>query len=371
MEASRLARYAAVCAAFALLAGCGGSTWPALQPSGTAAGVPETGLTALSIARLAARTMPHYVAKPVHPDRGRAWMAHGATKEKKLLYISDWATDDVYVFSYPAGNLKGKLTGFEEPYGQCVDLRGDVWIANFEGSSIVEYAHGGTTPLASLMTAGAAIGCAVSPSGDLAVANFAIDGGAGDIEVFTKGSGNPAQYASSSCYNLWPPGYDNQGNLYVESQTGSTNAVCELPAGGTMLAPISFNRSIGSPGSIMWDGEYLAVTDQDYDATQSTAIYQAAGSVSGSLKLEGTTDLTDTCNGSYADIPQPFIVGGVNTPRNKKEGTVAVGGNLECTKVFDYWAYPWPGGNPLLSISQSQAPKQPYGQSYTTLNKVK
>jgi hypothetical protein len=303
-------------------------------------------------------------------------MAAKTKTAKKLLYISDWSSNDVYVFNYPAFKSKGALTGFDEPYGQCVDSDGDVWIANFEGSSVVKYAHGGTSPIATLATDGAPIGCAVSSTGDLAVANFATASGPGDIQIFTDGSGTPATYSNaSSCYNLWPPGYDNRGNLYVESQpnganpTTGANVVCEIPSGGTSLVPVSFNQIINFPGSIMWDGEYLAVTDQDYGATGSTAIYQAAPSGSGTLTLEGTTDLTDTCDGDYSDIPQPFVIGGANTPINKKEGTVAVGGDLKCASHFAYWAYPWPSGNPI--VVEKKAPAQPHGQSFTTLNKAK
>jgi hypothetical protein len=361
--------------AIALLAGCAGS--PSSHESGGIPSGRETALTPFSVARLAAETVAHYVARPVHPDHGSAWMAPKSKKEGKLLYVSDWSSDDVYVFNYPAGNPKGTLTGFDEPYGQCVDSKGDIWIANFAGASIVEYSHGGTTPLATLTTDGTPIGCAVSPNGDLAVANYATASGPGDIEIFTNGSGTPVEYSNPiGCYNLWPPGYDNQGNLYVEGQpkgesrTNGANAVCEIPSGGTSLGPIYFNQIINFPGSIMWDGEYLAVTDQDYGATKSTAIYQAAPSPSGNLTLEGTTDLTDTCDGyNYSDIPQPFIVGGANTPINKKEGTVAVGGNLSCTSDFGYWAYPWPSGNPIVYLPK--APAQPYGQAFSTLNKAK
>jgi hypothetical protein len=44
---------------------------------------------------------------------------------------------------------------------------------------------------------------------------------------------------------LWPAGYDNKGQLYVESQ----GSVCELPAGGSALSSISFNRTIYYPSS--------------------------------------------------------------------------------------------------------------------------
>jgi hypothetical protein len=330
-------------------------------------------LTSLSIQHLSAMTMPHYVARPVHPDRGRSWMSPEAKSgQKKTYYVSDWATDDVFVYTYPSGKLIGKLTGFSQPYGQCADADADVWIANFGGSDIVEYAHGGTKPIATLQTNGAPIGCAVSPSGDLAVANYTTTSGTGNILVFKDASGSPATYSNPSCSNLWPPGYDNHGNLYVEGEATSTPAVCELPANGSTLNTIAFNQSIISPGSTMWDGQYIALTDQEYGAMKITAIYQASN-ISSGLKLVGTTQLNDKCNSKeQTDVPQPFIAGTRNTPKNK-EGFVVLGGNLSCPARFDYWPYPIPRSDnePIFHLPKAKAPAQPYGQGYTTLNKAK
>jgi len=49
-----------------------------------------------------------------------------------------------------------------------------------------------------------------------------------------------------------------------------------------------------------------------------------------------------------------------NTPSNKTQGKVVVGGNLWCTNRFDYWTYP-AGGNPESSLKA--APTEPHGQS--------
>ncbi len=356
----------AICAVV-LLAGCSAGS-PALEGVQSASAV-ESGLTPLSISRLAAMTMPHYVQRPVHPDHGQSWMSKKSNGAKKLYYVSDWATDDVFVYKYPQATLIGKLTGFAEPYGQCADSTGNIWIANFEGSSIVEYAHGGTKPIATLTTNGTAIGCAVSAKGNLAVANYSTKAGQGDIQVFAHESGTPASYSSSSCYNLWPPGYDKKGNLYVEGASSGVNAVCELPANGTSLVPVSFNQAIVSPGSVMWDGLHITLTDQNYGSTQSTALYRAKELPTGDLTLNGTTTLTDTCDGAAADVPQPFIANGRNTPTAKAVGYVVLGGNIDCKSRFNYWAYPTPNGDPILSIGN--APEQPYGQGYTTTNKVK
>ena len=84
--------------------------------------------------------------------------------------------------SSPRGEPRLKLTGFATPYGECVDEKGDVFILNFDGESIVEYAHGGTAPIATLNDPGEKpSGCSVNPAtGDLAVTNFSGTGSADD-----------------------------------------------------------------------------------------------------------------------------------------------------------------------------------------------
>ena len=77
-------------------------------------------------------------------------------KNQDLLYVSDEQTCDVYVFSYREGNLVGTLTsgiGFNAPGGECVDKRGDIFITNGNATNILEFAHGGTTPIERLKDA--------------------------------------------------------------------------------------------------------------------------------------------------------------------------------------------------------------------------
>ena len=67
-----------------------------------------------------------------------------------LLYVSDIGAEDVDVFSYPGGKQVGKLTGFSEPAGLCTDRKGDVFVVDSGSDRILEYAHGGTSPIATL-----------------------------------------------------------------------------------------------------------------------------------------------------------------------------------------------------------------------------
>ena len=89
-------------------------------------------------------------AAAVNPGQSPSWMAPDAHKRQALLYISDIESGEVFVYSYPSLAVAGTLTGFSEPAGTCVDTTGDVFIVDYGASDIVEYAHGGLTPIATL-----------------------------------------------------------------------------------------------------------------------------------------------------------------------------------------------------------------------------
>jgi hypothetical protein len=186
MEISRLTRHAlGTFTAAAVLTGCGNG-------SGAQFGAPLSRSGAVATGR--AFTMGR-------PDRGRSWMAPD-TKKRDLLYVSDsfpYGSNDVYVYSYPKGKLKGTLTGFNEPSGQCVDKAGDVFIANFGASQILEYAHGGTSPIKTLSDPDYyPLGCSVDPTtGNLAVTNrLSTSFTAGDVAIYADASGTPTSYTA-------------------------------------------------------------------------------------------------------------------------------------------------------------------------------
>jgi hypothetical protein len=345
-----------------LLAGCGGSHLP----------VGMAGVQPNSVSDSIAMTGPRSVVRSKQPDHGRSWMLPEAKRAKKLLYVSDWGTEDVFVYDYKTGALVGTLTNLESPYGQCVDKKGDVWIVSRSGGYVVKYAHGGSEPLKKVTTDQQPIGCSVDPTtGNLAVASSS------SIDVFAHDRSAPHVYQSEFCYPFWAPGYDKAGNLYVEALLyGSTKPfgrrskqysdplACELPHGGTSLRAVQFNQfNIYYPGGVMWDGKHLTLTDEDYMAHGETAIYRVTEDASGNLTAVGHTVLTDNCDGDEAQVPQPFIVGTKNTPVNTTEGDTVVGPNILCGgsgPKFDYWKYP-AGGNPTFSLQPS--PTQPVGES--------
>jgi|SRR5580700_303119 hypothetical protein len=275
-----------ICAAFAILAGCGGSS----QSQPTPAGPSNT---------TGAASGPMVIP---HPDRRPSWMAPDAAKHA-LLYVSNDGTQDVLVYSYRRAKLVGTLTGFYTPDGVCVDKQGDVWIVNNTTYEIVEYKHGGTSPVATLSDAGYfPIDCSVDPiTGNLAVSN--LQGNSypykqGNVAIYAHAKGTPTIYEDSEVYNVHYCGYDDKGNLYVDGlRQGSTSGAtfAELPKGKKKLKNIALKGgTINFPGKVLWDGKYVAIGDEKYGGVGSpttSAIYQttgAGGQIVGKTPLAGS-----------------------------------------------------------------------------------
>ncbi|HEY1883063.1 MAG TPA: hypothetical protein VGG51_08480 [Candidatus Cybelea sp.] len=308
----------------ALLAGCGGGMSPA-QPSAAGAASPAQ-LRALGTAGL------------VHPLRARAssregsWMTPDAKRLKGLLYVADEATNDVYVYSYPAGKLKGTLTGFDIPAGICSNKRGDVFILNGGGMTVDVYAHGGTSPLRVLNLPGyPELNCSVDPTtGNLALG--ALAGSCGDcIAVFTKAQGTPTTYTPSGQNGIPGCGYDSHGNLYCDAYgSDGTFALFELPHGSSNVTSIAVSGAGGlTAGSLQWDG-----TDVAFGAGAGPTLYQiklsgSTGSVAGSTSLSGA--------GSVWQFWITKVSGGKKAPKKLRVIAPTYGaGNTEA----GYWNYP-------------------------------
>ncbi len=227
-----------------------------------------------------------------------SWMERNASSQS-LLYVAaglvvDSYSGDVYVYTYPDGHLVGTLTGFSQPYGECTDSAGDVFVVTSSSSShtIYEYAHGGTSPVATLSDPVAAFGCAVDPTtGNLAASG---DG----VAIFKDASGSPKMYYSSNS-GFYYCGYDNKGNLYLSAPSqynGDQAQLVRLAAGSSEFEQIAFNEKIYTYTllpSVQWDGKYVTVTS--YPNRKPVLIYRLRISGS-SATVAGTTEVSSSKN---------------------------------------------------------------------------
>lgn len=362
MNFSSFTRYAGACAA-ALLAACSGVPQvdaPAV-PASTFQSAAQSSYPLGKLFTLARSTKMGRVPT-IHHRAGKSWIRPGAGKEY-LLYASDLGSGTIDIYNYrDKGKLYGQISGLDEPYGQCVDTSGNVYVADEGAAAVDEFAHGDTKPLKSVRDDyGKPIGCSVDPkTGNIAVANFSgRSGGSGGIDVLKGGlRGTQTYYTDPSAYYMWPPGYDLNGNIFVEGQNASStaNVLLELPSGRSSFTTIG-GVTIGFPAAVQRWKHFMAVADQGYLGGNTDAIYTV--DISGSrASIVKTTQLTDRCypRENYFDAVQPFI-GGLN----KKHNTV-VAGNIECTNRMDFFEFP-DGAYPDRWLPRKIAPDDSWGQS--------
>lgn len=208
-------------------------------------------------------------------NQSASWMKGSTSGE--LLYVSDIGAESVDVFSYPAKKLVGTLTGFVEPNGLCADKKGNVFVADSFDARIVEYAHGGTSSIATLGTGGIPIDCAVDPgSGDLAVTFYTNAKNSGSFSIYKNATGFGTSYAG--LYRTFFCTYDGSGNLFLDGfNTGGNVALGELAKGASsMLAINPQGFDPGWAGGLQWDGKNLALGDQIADKYSPSKSYRNA-----------------------------------------------------------------------------------------------
>ena|ERR1700722_5713227 len=352
MKISSSARYTlGIFAAISMLAGCssGGSQ---IAPTGSIRlNAGAFGVNAQSL-REQNQLMSHLAI--AHRAHGRSWMAPDAKKDN-LVYISDGsgssASNEVYVYSYPKGKLKGTLTDVDNPQGMCVDKAGDVWVTDNSGTTgLTEFAHGGTAPIATLSDSGYfPDGCAIDPTtGNLAVTSLCTYpncGQGGDLAIYKNASGTPTTYSDPAIRDYYFCGYDDNGNLFLDGATfHGTTQVDELPSDSGNLTEISVKFiTIAYPGGVQWDGKDLAIGDQAYEGSQAGVIYRIK--VKGSVgKPFGETILN--AETSQVNIGQFWI-----------DGKNVVAANF--ASPAGIWKYP-AGGNPT-KLFTGEAPYGPIG----------
>jgi hypothetical protein len=256
--------------------------------------------------------------------------------KRDLLYLSDDGDDNVYVYSFPDAKLQGTLTGLSVPAGECVDRAGDVWIVEEGTDDVVEYAHGGSVPIATLTDPNnAPEGCSVDPTtGNLAVANAqTLSAGAGSVGVYAHAQGTPTLYTDSQMQFVLFVTYDDKGNLYADGVDSSlAYRLAELRKRAGALTPIAFNKGIVQPTNIQWDGTYLAVGDGGGGVGTGTPVIYHVKVAHSAGKVVGETPLTGTTG-----IFQFFI-----------QGNTFIGPNLGNEDDM-FWKYP-AGGTPTKAI---------------------
>lgn len=158
----------------------------------------------------------------------------------------------------------GKLGAFNRDSlgGECSDASGNVFVSvglPSNNSKILEYAHGGKVPIATLNDPyGGPRSCAVDRNTeDLAVVNLP-----DEILVFPGAKSPPTAYVDKGI-EFFSCAFDNSGDLFAEGwpENSISPVLVELPAGSSALKQINLNTKYGLAfGSTQGNGKNLYLT---------------------------------------------------------------------------------------------------------------
>lgn len=199
-----------------------------------------------------------------------------------LIYVGGDAAS--YVFT-TFGKLVGSIA--QTSFGTCSDRNGDVFLTKVNG--IVEYAHGGMTPIATFTVPGTAYSCSVDPTtGNLAAVVFCLSSCSGDEVVILRAPGEPAKVRRDrELHSLLFCAYDAAGNLFVDGYNGSQFGLSELPKGKVRFANIALQSAIRFGAQVQWDGQNLTIETNVKPAIYRIQVSGTTGKVIGKTKLRG------------------------------------------------------------------------------------
>jgi hypothetical protein len=341
-----------VCAAFVMVTGCNSG---AFQSTGSSlAGLNTDQLRPNMLDRpsnLVAGVKP---ATP-HPDHHKSWVSPDIARAPRLLFVSDFVNSDIYIYSMPLLRLKGTLTGFGGPQGECSDAQGNVWVTNTSFAQILKLSRTGSIENTLKDTSGYPIDCAIDPTtGNLAVTNIVDAGSApGAVVIYPNASGTPTSYTNPNQRNYYFAGYDPSGNLFFDGKDSSGNFILsELPKGSSSARTVNVSGgTIYFPGMVQWypAGNYLAVGDQNCGDAVASCVYWV--SVSGTAgTITGTTNLSSSSGGTICDMIQ-----GVILPQTKNIAGSDLGGCSSAPSTTYRWAFPAGGGSNNLYANPDYA----------------
>jgi hypothetical protein len=238
------------------------------------------------------------------------------------------------MLSYQTGKVVGALN--VPGYGLCSDKKGDVFVLDDISYVIVEYAHGGTSPLQMLDNGDYALGCSVDPvSGNLAVTDAT--SGTGGVLIYPNAQEAPQGYSDSDVYVFGLCGYDARGNLFFGG-IGETqpNLLAELPKGGSIITNFTLGDRLDALGGVQWDGKYITLTDPPKHEIYRLSLGKSSGKVVGVTHLRAWQ--VPSGEGQKPPYLQTWVRDNVFLGQTSPVGVVGV------------WSYP-AGGNPRKAIT--------------------
>jgi hypothetical protein len=230
-----------------------------------------------------------------------AQLAPDAAKSKSYEYVFNSYQSYGSVFNYPKSidmisQVDGAggqgCTNVLSGYGKKI-----VWNAGRTNNVMTEYSVPSNKVLRTLpINYKFTSSCAMNSDGDLAVGIILSDsyGAGGQLVIFKNAAGKPKVY-NTPLYKEYFDGYDPKGNLFADGENTSYGfMLVELPKGSKKAVQMTTSNTVNFPGSVQWDGKYLAVTDQTADAVYQYTVSGTKATLKNTISLSGAGDCAQT-----------------------------------------------------------------------------
>jgi hypothetical protein len=273
-----------------------------------------------------------------------------------LLYVV--SVPYLTIMSYPQGKVVTRISGNYGNSQVCSDRNnGNVFVVN--ELDINEYAHGGTTPIATLTSPSGDIinGCAVDSNGNLAATTYK-QSQTPHVLIWAHAQGYPASYSTKKIRAFGTNFiYDGSGNLFLNAENlhGKFRLV-ELKSGQSEFTFIQYPKGSFDfetyPPFIQWDGKYFAFLEDEYSGS-GNAIFQVQ--VTGrSSQIVNTLHLLQQSKDRDFELYNGVLLGFYEKERNNSDYAVAVWNYPKGGRPFDHF-YGVKNGNygnsPQLTLS--------------------
>lgn len=274
-------------------------------------------------------------ATMTHPE-SQAYSRMGDDSKGQDLIYATGGCGGTCVISYPSGRVVESLNIYGTAI--CSDADGNVFVT--DDTVVVEYAHGGSNPIATLNLPGeSAVGCSIDP----ATNNLAVvfRGSGVDIAVFANEQGSPTVY-DSAIGSLYC-GYDNHSDLFVDGFASSDHpGLSELLAGSSNFTKLKISESVGTPGQIQWDGSHITYQNGQDKGHVRISRLRIVGNAATIIGTTHFRQITARANQSWIYQGKVFIPFGTS------------GEGQDIPKV-GVWSYP-KASKPLQKYKFSQRP---------------
>jgi hypothetical protein len=320
-----LLKSAGAAVALAVVSACGGAS--TVAPSAASSGETYLGRTLLVNGRpvTAARLGPSPRYASLVPDRRRT--------KKNFQYIFNYYGSYAGIFNYPKNTSEnGQIAGAggqgctNTLYGYGKKI---FWNPGRTNDLINEYAVPDTLLRSLSLSYSFTSSCAMDASGDLAVGVLLGNsyGPGGQVVIFKNATGSGTVFNTPLSKEYFD-GYDPNGDLFADGFGPSYNfMLVELAKGSSKFVTVTTSNSVDFPGSVQWDGTYLAVTDQLANAVYRYTVSGTTATLKDTVSLSGSSDCAQT-----------WIVPGLMYCADAGSGSA---------EVFDYPA----GGSPVATFT--------------------